>query len=136
MCKAVSIFHAVFLLHGGRPKLFGIAVGMDQKDSFYVHTLVVFTGAVLGRCSRARFGVRQWWLPVVSGVEGDFRHQGGEGVAGSPGVSLAGDVPTKLGACIVGSCGDTHVVHSRPHHNHHRLNQVCDRAVFFFCSHV
>ena len=71
MCKAVSAFHAVFPLHGGRPKLFGIAVGMDQKDSFYVHTPVVFTGAVLGRCSHARFGVRQWWLPVVRRVEGD-----------------------------------------------------------------
>ena len=74
MCKAVSAFLAVFPLHGGRAKLFGIAVGMDYKDSFCVHTPVVFTGAVLGRCSHARFGVRQWWLPVVSRAEGDLRH--------------------------------------------------------------
>ena len=74
MCKAVSAFHVVFPLHGGRPKLFGIAVFMDQKDSFYVRTPVVFTGAVLGRRSYACFGVRQWWLPVVRRVEGDPRH--------------------------------------------------------------
>ena len=70
MCKAVSAVHAVFPLHGGRSKLFGIAVGMDQEDSFYVHTPAVFTGTVLGRCSHARFGVRQWWLPVVRKAEG------------------------------------------------------------------
>ena len=41
MCKAVSACHAVFHLHGGRPKLFGILVGMDQRDSFHMHKPVV-----------------------------------------------------------------------------------------------
>ena len=41
MCKAVSAFHAVFPWHCGRLMLFGITVGMDQEDSFYVHKPVV-----------------------------------------------------------------------------------------------
>ena len=41
MCKAISTFHAVFTLQCGRLKLFGTTVGMDQKDSFYVHKPVV-----------------------------------------------------------------------------------------------
>ena len=65
-------------------KLF--AVGMDQKDCFFVHTPVVFTGVVLGRCSHARFGVRQWWLPgrwKGRGCPPPLGRGRGGGVAGS-----------------------------------------------------
>ena len=41
MCKAVSACHAVYPLRGGRPKLFGIMVGMYQRDSIHVHKTVM-----------------------------------------------------------------------------------------------
>ena len=42
-----SIVPCVFPLHGGRPMPYGIMVGMDQKDSFYVHNplLLLLCGA-------------------------------------------------------------------------------------------
>ena len=50
-----SAVPCVFPLHGGRPMLSGTIVGMDQKDSFYVHMRLLdaargdSTGAVLGQ---------------------------------------------------------------------------------------